>query len=927
MAVGPGRAESLTITTFAGPDESPGAIDGAGSAARFNYPYGVAVDGSGNVYVADYTNNTIRKITPTGVVSTFAGLAGSSGSADGTGGVARFNLPSGVAVDGSGNVYVADYNNHTIRKITPGGKVSTLAGLAGSFGSADGTGSAARFDGPYGVAVDGSGNVYVSDSYNHTIRKITPPGTVSTLAGSAENSGSADGTGNAAQFNWPHGVAVDCSGNVYVADTGNHTTRKITPAGDVSTLAGLAGGYGSADGTGSAAQFGAPHGVALDGSGNVYVADTYNYTIRQVTPAGVVSTLAGLAGSIGSADGTGSAARFNLPYGVAGDGSGNVYVADYGNCTIRKITPAGVVSRLAGLPGGSGGADGTGSAARFDGPAGVAVDGSGNVYVADSGNYTIRKITPAGAVSTMAGLPGSPGSADGTGSAAQFWYPSGVAVDGSGNVYAADMKGCTIRKITPAGMVITLAGLAGWWNRGSADGTGSAARFNYPSGVAVEGSGNVYVADTENCTIRKMTPAGAVSTMAGLVGNYGSANGTGSTARFNRPSGVAVDNSGTVYVADSANNTIRKITPSGMVSTLAGLAGWQGSADGTGSNARFNHPYGLIVDGSGNVYVAENGNCTIRKITPSGVVSTLAGLAGAQGSADGTGSAARFNGSSGVAVDGSGNVYVADYWNCTIRKGVPSIADVATIDQANGASGITRQLSTNPQTAIAWQWLQIRVPVGSSAALSSTTVRNPTFTPDVLGLYVFRLRATDASSGQSITTVQLTVTAGPGQPGKEMQVVLWLTIPASVSIAWGEGTTGKTAGDVSALDWRVKGAGGDQLGLSETCVSNDDKNNMAMVVKNMSNTGTSARVSAAVTGNGGWTIGSASGTDTFAVNAKLGTNAQVTLAASAQELTGTTRLAKGADQPLVLTVMTPTDITHDAGVAKPILATLTATPE
>ena len=237
---------------------------------------------------------------------------GSNPGADGTGSAARFYFPNGVAVDSAGNVYVADTNNYTIRKITPSGVVSTLAGLAGSPGSADGTGSAARFNDPYGVAVDSAGNVYVADTGNNTIRKITPSGVVSTLAGLAGSIGSADGTGSAARFFQPYGVAVDSAGNVYVADTNNNTIRKITPSGVVSTLAGLAGSFGSADGTGSAARFYYPEGVAVDSAGNVYVADTGNDTIRKITPSGVVSTLAGLAGSIGSADGTGSAARFYL---------------------------------------------------------------------------------------------------------------------------------------------------------------------------------------------------------------------------------------------------------------------------------------------------------------------------------------------------------------------------------------------------------------------------------------------------------------------------------------------------------------------------------------------------------------------------------------------------------------------------------------
>ena len=266
--------EPYTITHFAGSLGEPGYSDGTGSDARFNVPDGIAVDASGNVYVADRNNNTIRKITPDGVVSTLAGRAGFAGGDDGTGSDARFYWPSGVAVDSAGNVYVADWRNNTIRKITPGGVVSTLAGLAS----------------PFGVAVDSSGNVYVAATFNFTIHKITPGGVVSTLAGRFR--GGADGTGSAARFAWPYGVAVDSAGNVYVADSPyremedlsyryGHTIRKITPSGVVTTLAGLAGIPGGADGTGSAARFASPKGVAVDSAGNVYVADTGNNTIRK----------------------------------------------------------------------------------------------------------------------------------------------------------------------------------------------------------------------------------------------------------------------------------------------------------------------------------------------------------------------------------------------------------------------------------------------------------------------------------------------------------------------------------------------------------------------------------------------------------------------------------------------------------------------
>ena len=507
------------------------------------------------------------------------------------------------------------------------------------------------------MAVDVSGNVYVADYWNHTVRKISTGGVVTTLAGTAGSSGSADGTGAAARFNNPAGVAVDGSGTVYVADYNNQTIRQITSGGVVTTLAGTAGSFSYADGTGAAARFYNPSGVAVDGSGNLFVADYTNQVIRKISSGGVVTTLAGTSGSASSADGTGAAARFNYPTGVAVDGSGNVYVADNGNHTVRKITSAGVVTTLAGSAASPGTADGTGAAARFYNPAGVAVDGSGNLYVADQSNHTIRKVTSVGVVSTVAGTVGSAGAADGTPASARLYNPSGVAVDGAGTVYVADRLNNTIRKVTSAGVVTTLAGSAG--NLGSADGTGVAAKFNNPIGVAVDGSGTVYVADQSNHTIRMITSAGVVTTVAGAAGLSGSADGTGASARFANPTGVAVDGAGNLYVADYSNQIIRKVTSAGVVTTLAGTAGSLGSADGTGAAARFYNPYGIAVDGSGNLYVADQSNHTIRKMTSGGAVTTLAGTAGSLGPADGTGAAARFNNPYAVTVDASGNVYVA----------------------------------------------------------------------------------------------------------------------------------------------------------------------------------------------------------------------------------------------------------------------------
>lgn len=314
-----------------------GAVNGTGTAASFNFPKGVTADAMGNVYVADSSNSVIRKITPAGVVTTLAGTTGTIGYADGPAATAKFWSPTGVAVDTAGNVYVADSNNNMIRKITPAGAVSTLAGTNTAWGFLNGTGTAATFNWPQGIAVDTAGNVYVADTSNHAIRKITPVGVVSTLAGTG-TAGSANGAAASATFSSPYGVAVDAAGNVYVADTGNHLIRKIA-GGQVTTFAGstLAGAFGGfANGTGTSSMFDAPMDVAVDGVGNVYVADAANQLIRLITPNGVVTTLAGTTKTMGSRDGPALSATFTSPKGVAVDSAGNVYVSDEN--MIRKVT-------------------------------------------------------------------------------------------------------------------------------------------------------------------------------------------------------------------------------------------------------------------------------------------------------------------------------------------------------------------------------------------------------------------------------------------------------------------------------------------------------------------------------------------------------------------------------------------------------------
>jgi hypothetical protein len=329
-----------------------------------------------------------------------------------------------------------------------------------------------------------------------------------------------------------------------------------------------------------------------------------------------------------------------------------------------------------------------------------------------------------------------------------------VAVDGSGNLYVADYNNHAIRKITPAGVVTTLAGRPG--TSGTNNGTGTAARFNNPLGVAVDTSGSVYVGDAGNNAIRKITPTGVVTTLAGLIGTKGTNDGVGVAARFYFPEDVAVDGSNYVYVADAGNSCIRKVAPDGTVTTLAGLCGTSGSDDGTNSTARFYSPLGIAVDSAGNLFVGDSGNNVIRKITPDGVVTTIGGQAGTSGSADGSGSQARFDSPEGVAVDANGFVYVTDSNNHTIRKGNPALSDYPVVDVPIASIGTVRHLDVTNLTTTSWSWSIVRCPAAGTAQLSATTVRNPTFNPDAINdFYVIRFQGLDEQGRTAIGTVSV----------------------------------------------------------------------------------------------------------------------------------------------------------------------------
>ena len=790
-ALGLGQADftPYTFTTLAS-RASVGSEDGTGTAARFNSPQGVAVDAAGNVYVADKDNHTIRKVTPRHVVTTIAGKAGEHGMTDGVGSAARFNQPYAVALDGAGNLYVADTGNHTIRKIAPSGFVMTLAGLPTHPGNDDGTGAAARFAKPAGLAVDAAGNLYVADSGNNAVRRVTPAGAVTTLADAS--------TG----LDEPRGIAVDAAGTVYVGDMGR--VRKITAAGVFSTLAG--GGYGTDDGTGAAAGFRQPLGLAVDSAGILWAADAGS--IRRITPAGVVTTTAYADDRFGGVGDAAADPQFGMPVSLALDAAGYLYFADVANTIHSMAAGAPNATMLAGFPGQRNRADGTGGSAGFARPRYLAVDRSGNLYVTDAETPSalIRQVYPNGLVSTLAG--GGPFPfADGTGSAASFFEIEGIAADPAGILYTTDSFYHQIRKITtPAGVVTTLA-----------TGVGELSNILSPVlGVAADGSGNVYVAVSGYHIIQKISPAGTISTFAGAQGQPGGADGTGGDARFNAPYALAADRDGNLYVLDASNaGSIRRVTPAGVVTTIA--TGVKLSVTpalferyGYGPITT-DSPSGIAVDGSGNIYLTYYNLHVVRRIATSGAVTTIGGVAGEPGSADGTADAARFNGLVGIAVDDAGNLYLVDALDNTIRKGQLSAFPVVTTPPVNRAVSAGQSavftVSAGSVSEVAFRWQRRANGTGTwtdladNAAFAGTATATLTVSAATASMNGDSFRCVVTNASGSVTSDPATLTVIGGTP------LTVTTLAGQAGVSGSADGPGSAAHFVAPADLAVDGAG------------------------------------------------------------------------------------------------------------------------
>ncbi|MES2386746.1 MAG: SMP-30/gluconolactonase/LRE family protein [Bacteroidota bacterium] len=824
--------------------------NGSISYASFNNPTAIVTDAAGNIYVADRANNAIRKITAT-EVSTLAG-ATASGYTNGVGSAARFNNPAGITTGPDGNLYVTDYGNNCIRKVTPDGSVTTFAG-DGSAGYADGAGTAAKFNHPVALAFDAAGTLFVSDEKNNRIRKILPNGTVSTVAGSI--AGFADGTSAVAMFNSPAGLAFDADGNLYVADVQNNRVRQITTDGTVSTFAGTGTG-GNLNGSRFAATLNRPFGLVVAPNGTVYFTDTWNQQVRKVTRAGKVSVVAG-SGNWGYTNGYGDLSSFNYPAGLAINSNGELLVADQNNNRIRKVVPA-EADEIIWSDGANANTgtvtvkvSGTYSVRTVSGtctsdaaeaitvsvtnrPAIPLITASGpvvrvcepvtltataaerylwnngettqSITPSVSGNYSLMAIAgsctslssvpvevsykfPALSVSAsgpltfceggsvslsapdevydvkwFAGKGNGSRAINGALSEATFTAPFGVCYDMSGNIFVAEND--KVRKISPQGIVSTIE--QAFYNLphniryNNTDGNlyvvtgygvnkltvsgqwlaGNLASGDSPYDIAFDNiRGYIYISnDYYHSIIRYKNDWTGRTVLAGSGWGSGYAEGTGSAARFYKPSGMVLDAAGNIIVADRGNKRIRKITPGGVVSTLAGF-GVTGTEDGPAATARFTDPVSVTIDANGVIFVSDGNR--IRKISTDGYVSTIAGQV-ESGYVEGFGMSAKFSSPVAVAAASPGTLFITDKGNFKIRT-ISFTSNVDSYIWSDGSTGRTIQ------TNVAGTYSYKLVAEGCTSASSSPAQVNPVPAP-----------------GRPVITVSFgMLDAGPGGVGYE----------------------------------------------------------------------------------------------------------------------------------------------------------------
>lgn len=731
----------------------------------------VITDPQGNLIFADRLNHMVMRVTPGGILSVIAGNGIAAYSGDGGPATsASLNSPFDVALDGQGNLYIADTSNNRVRKVTPDGTISTVAGTGiPGFSGDGGQAAGAKLFSPSSVAVDSTGVLYINDRDSHVIRRVAANSVISTFAGTRSNvSGCPVGNAASIGLNAPQAMAVDAARNLYIADFGNHCVLKITPDGVASRLIGTGTANFSPDGTlASQALITSPGGIAVAGA-FLYLVETGNQLVRRIdTTTGRLTTVAGIREQGFSGDGGDPLkARFRNPFGVAVDSSGNLFVADRDNYRIRKVASS-TISTFAGNGQFQVFPDGTPATSGFlVAPAGLAIDGTRNLYVADSDKNRVYKVTPAGRMSLFAGNGAKEYSGDGGQAVnAGLALPSYLAVDSGNNLYIADTDSNVIRMVTPAGLISTVAGNA----KTGVGAEGVPAKTTpvmQPGAVLVDSNRNLYIA--ESCTgcgagspsdlhrIRKVTPDGIISTIAGST--RGNTDGPGSTARFYGPVGLALDAAGNLYVADQGTGRIRKIDSLNNVSTVV---------------SGLNQPSSIAVDSTGALYFTEAGSNLVRRFS-GGRLTTIAGTGAAGFSGDGGAPLnATFRAPFGIQLDAAGNIYVADLDNGRVRALLTtapsfdlSAASVNLTAKSTGPLseaqivGVTPTVTGLPFTASATNapWLRISpssgvLPTALQLTADPTTLQAGTYTATVT------ITSPVSNPAAKTFTVALTVTA------------------------------------------------------------------------------------------------------------------------------------------------------------------------
>ena len=684
LLAGTAFAQQYTISTAAG--GAPPATPASALNTSIGQPRKLALSG-GNLYFS--SGNSVFKIDASGTMTLVAGNSHAGFSGDGGPAVnAQLSAPQGLALDAGGNLYIADSVNNRVRRVDTNGIITTFAGNGAvnppGFWGDTGPAADANLHLPTGLAVDSSGNVYIAVSADNTVRVVTTDGIINIFAGAGYQgyygdynagttvgsvcTGCVAGTAALAGLTNPQDLAIGPSGSILIADTGNAVIRSVSSAGIISTISGVGGSAGlSGDGVATTLSMLSPFSVAADSSGNVFVAEFGTNRIRKIDSSGNITTAIGDGNQGFAGDGGApSKVEMTLPTSAVVDASGNLYFADSLNNRIRKLAGStvdtyagnGLVSRS-----GDGGAA---TGAQLNGPLGVAVDAAGNLYIADTANNAVRRVS-GGVISNFAGTGTAGSSGDGNAaSGAQLSGPQGLAVDSSGSLYVADTQNNKVRKVSN-GTITTVAGTgtAGFAGDGAAAGS---AQLNLPFAVAVDAAGNLYIAEFGNNRVRMVSTNGNISTLAGNgVSGFSGDGGQATSAMLNGPQGVAVDGAGNVYIADSANNRVRRVAPNGVITTVAGngIAGFSGDG-GFGVNAQVGNPVAVATDSVGNVYIAD-GSARVRKLFVSGLITTIAGSTRGYSGDGGSAPNALMNGPSALAINAAGSIWVADTLNNAVR--------------------------------------------------------------------------------------------------------------------------------------------------------------------------------------------------------------------------------------------------------------------